>query len=256
MGLAPEPEGEAGREPTSQSPRAKRRPGRGAIFQPPPPRATPRREGIVWLAATGNSAVSPAAAPKGRPVPPRPAGPGRADGPKGRFLLWVDAVGGYLVCLDDRIILGRAGPDSPADVPLMGDLSRNHATLIRSGESYVLQAHHSSFVNGKPVTDQNRAPRRRRDPPGLDRGAGVPPAQPGQRHGPAGHRQPAPASPGRGRRAAHGRDLHRRRLGPGAYPGPALARIRSSSIARATPFGAGPRGALTLTAEPAPTAPP
>jgi hypothetical protein len=77
-----------------------------------------------------------------------------AAGPKGRFLLWVDAVGGYLVCLDDRIVLGRAGPDSPADVPLMGDLSRNHASLVRSGESYVLRAHHPSFVNGKPVADQ------------------------------------------------------------------------------------------------------
>ena len=63
-------------------------------------------------------------------------------------------MGGYLVCLDDRIILGRAGPDSPADVPLMGDLSRNHATLIRGGESYVLEAHHSSFVNGKQVSDR------------------------------------------------------------------------------------------------------
>jgi hypothetical protein len=72
----------------------------------------------------------------------------------GRFLLWVDSVGGYLVCLDDRIVLGRAGPDSPADVPLMGDLSRAHATLVRGGESYMLQARHPSFVNGKPVVDQ------------------------------------------------------------------------------------------------------
>jgi hypothetical protein len=36
----------------------------------------------------------------------------------------------------------------------MGDLSRTHATLVRSGESYVLQAHHSSFINGKAVRDQ------------------------------------------------------------------------------------------------------
>lgn len=63
-------------------------------------------------------------------------------------------MGGYLVCLDDRVVLGRAGADSPANVPLMGDLSRTHATLIRSGESYMLQAHHSSFINGKPVVDQ------------------------------------------------------------------------------------------------------
>jgi hypothetical protein len=64
-------------------------------------------------------------------------------------------VGGYLVCLDDRIVLGRAGPESPADVPLMGDISRNHATLVRSGEGYMLQAHQPSFLNGKPVADQS-----------------------------------------------------------------------------------------------------
>ena len=87
-------------------------------------------------------------------APPRPLARVETAGPKGRFLLWVDAVGGYLVCLDDRIVLGRAGPDSHADIPLMGDLSRNHATLLRNGEGYLLQAHHASFVNGKPVVDQ------------------------------------------------------------------------------------------------------
>ena len=87
-------------------------------------------------------------------TPARPLARVETAGPKGRFLLWVDAVGGYLVCLDDRIVLGRAGPDSHADVPLMGDLSRNHATLLRNGEGYLLQAHHASFVNGKPVVDQ------------------------------------------------------------------------------------------------------
>jgi hypothetical protein len=87
-------------------------------------------------------------------VPARPLVRAQADGPKGRFLLWVDGVGGYLVCMDDRIVLGRAGPDSHADVPLMGDLSRNHATLVRNGEGYLLQAHQASFVNGKPVAEQ------------------------------------------------------------------------------------------------------
>ncbi len=72
----------------------------------------------------------------------------------GRFLLWVDAVGGYLVCLSDRIVLGRAGADSLADVPLMGDLARQHATLVRVGDGYVLQSHHASYVNGKPVASE------------------------------------------------------------------------------------------------------
>ena len=108
--------------------------------------------GTARVAGSG-AAIRPVAAPSRR-RPARPLARVEAAGPKGRFLLWVDAVGGYLVCLDDRIVLGRAGPDSHADVPLMGDLSRNHATLVRNGEGYLLQAHHASFVNGKPVVDQ------------------------------------------------------------------------------------------------------
>jgi hypothetical protein len=115
---------------------------------PPPPGLSP----VGRDAARVTSPRSPAA-PR-TPVLPRPLARGDAIGPEGRFLLWVDAVGGYLVCLDDRIVLGRAGADSHADIPLMGDLSRNHATLLRNGEGYLLQAHHASFVNGKPVVDQ------------------------------------------------------------------------------------------------------
>ena len=127
-------------------------------------------EGIIWLSAGVNpqdgtrphgSVPVPAgtdsprpACPPHSPVPPRPLARVEAAGPQGRFLLWVDAVGGYLVCLDDHVVLGRAGSDSHADIPLMGDLSRNHATLLRNGEGYLLQAHHASFVNGKPVVDQ------------------------------------------------------------------------------------------------------
>jgi len=76
----------------------------------------------------------------------------KSPGPEGRFLLWLDAVGGYLVCLDDEVVLGRAGTDSTADVPLLGDLSRKHATVVRDGEGYVIRAIKPTFVNGKNVT--------------------------------------------------------------------------------------------------------
>jgi hypothetical protein len=66
-------------------------------------------------------------------------------------LLWVDAVGGYLVCMDGQVILGRAGADSHADVPLMGDLSRHHATLVRDGDGYVLRPRQTTFVNGQAI---------------------------------------------------------------------------------------------------------
>ena len=151
-------------------------PGANPEEEPSPP-AGPEAEGIFWLSGLtgrgmGPGATLPGAEPRTgartqagrgpvRPVVPQRAGtPARpiaraeAAAPKGRFLLWVDAVGGYLVCLDDRIVLGRAGPDSHADIPLMGDLSRSHATLVRNGEGYLLKAHQASFVNGKPVVDQ------------------------------------------------------------------------------------------------------
>ena len=97
---------------------------------------------ISWI----NPGPKPAPLPNSRPVA-RASEPG----PRGRFLLWVDAVGGYLVCLDDQIVLGRAGHDSNADVPLMGDLSRNHATIVRDGEGYILRAHRPTFVNNRGV---------------------------------------------------------------------------------------------------------
>jgi hypothetical protein len=131
------------------APPAAQWPNRGARVPQAAPAAEPEpapSDGIVWLNA------APRISPRPAPVPPaRPLARTSNPGPKGRFLLWVDAVGGYLVCLDDHIVLGRAGHDSNADVPLMGDLARNHATLVRDGDGYVLRAHQPTFVNGKAV---------------------------------------------------------------------------------------------------------
>ncbi|GAB4156054.1 MAG: hypothetical protein Tsb009_32930 [Planctomycetaceae bacterium] len=57
-----------------------------------------------------------------------------------RFLMWVDGVGGYLIYLSDQIVIG--GPDergSLTDVSLLANLSRQHATITRSGDGYVIQ---------------------------------------------------------------------------------------------------------------------
>ncbi|WP_206107725.1 FHA domain-containing protein [Paludisphaera rhizosphaerae] len=99
--------------------------------------------------------VFPALGPTARPDPgpARPLANPSASGPQGRFLLWADAVGGYLVCLNDRVVLGRAGADSPADVPLMGDLSREHAVLVRGSESYMIEPRRDTFVNGRRIAE-------------------------------------------------------------------------------------------------------
>ena len=86
-----------------------------------------------------------------RPNAHEPRSRPRQDGPEGRLLLWADAIGGFLVCLGDEVVLGRAGPDGNADVPLLGDLARRHAVISRDGEHYTLRAEQSTFLNGRAI---------------------------------------------------------------------------------------------------------
>ena len=68
-----------------------------------------------------------------------------------RFILWIDAVGGFLVCLGDEIVLGRPAEGAGVDVPILADLSRRHAVIRRDGESYLLEAIHPTKVDGRAV---------------------------------------------------------------------------------------------------------
>jgi tetratricopeptide (TPR) repeat protein len=72
--------------------------------------------------------------------------------PASRFLLWIDGVGGYLVCLGSRIALGQASADGHVEVPFVADVSRVHATLSRDAEGYVLEGSRSIQVNGQTMT--------------------------------------------------------------------------------------------------------
>jgi hypothetical protein len=69
-----------------------------------------------------------------------------------RFLLWIDGVGGYLVCLGARVTFGQAIHDGHVDIPLVADVSRLHASLTRDAEGYVLEAVRPIQVNGREVT--------------------------------------------------------------------------------------------------------
>ncbi|MBL8795287.1 MAG: FHA domain-containing protein [Planctomycetia bacterium] len=68
-----------------------------------------------------------------------------------RFLLWIDGVGGYLVCLGGRVTIGQATPEASVDVPFYADISRQHATLTRDGGSYLAEASRPMQVNGQPA---------------------------------------------------------------------------------------------------------
>src|SRR5262249_31778620 len=68
-----------------------------------------------------------------------------------RFLLWIDGVGGYLVCMGSRVTVGQATSDSFVDIPLFADVSRLHATVTRDNEGYLLEAVRPVQANSEPV---------------------------------------------------------------------------------------------------------
>jgi hypothetical protein len=85
-------------------------------------------------------------------APPAPSTPEPDEvPPPPRFVLWVDGVGGFLICLNSRVALGQATGDANVDVPLYADVSRLHAHLTRDEEGYVLEAGRAVQVNSQPT---------------------------------------------------------------------------------------------------------
>jgi hypothetical protein len=72
-----------------------------------------------------------------------------------RFYLWVDGVGAYQLFTGSRVTVG--GPTrehQPADLVLLANLSRKHATFVRSDEGYVLEAHGACKVADRAVEER------------------------------------------------------------------------------------------------------
>jgi tetratricopeptide (TPR) repeat protein len=70
-----------------------------------------------------------------------------------RVVAWIDAVGGFLICTGDEIVLGQPSADGGIDVPILGDLSRRHAVIRRDREAYVLSPLHRTSVDGQTITE-------------------------------------------------------------------------------------------------------
>src|SRR5438132_13962994 len=68
-----------------------------------------------------------------------------------QLLLWIDGVGGYLVCLKPRLSLGQAGAETAPDLAILAAVARHHATLQRDAEGYFLEAVRKTALNGQPA---------------------------------------------------------------------------------------------------------
>ena len=70
-----------------------------------------------------------------------------------RIVLWVDGVGGFLICLSNKVTLGQAVPGTTVDIPILADLSGKHATIHRDGENYLVEPHGTVFLHGDRILE-------------------------------------------------------------------------------------------------------
>lgn len=76
-----------------------------------------------------------------------------------QYLLWVDGAGVFLLCLDNQITIGGLRDDAHrADLCLMANLSRKHATLKRSDGGYQIQSHGNVTQNNQPLSTEKPVP--------------------------------------------------------------------------------------------------
>lgn len=77
-------------------------------------------------------------------------------------VLWIDGVGCFWLSQNARLTIGGPGVPSAkpndaretADLAILSDLQRRHATIVRTGEGYLLEAHGPARVAGREVLDR------------------------------------------------------------------------------------------------------
>jgi hypothetical protein len=87
-------------------------------------------------------------------VRPTPSSNSVSENPS-RYMLWIDGVGAYLLCLGERITFGGPHRDGTlADVALLANLSSRHATVVRTREGYLIEAHSRVRVANREVNER------------------------------------------------------------------------------------------------------
>lgn len=72
----------------------------------------------------------------------------------GDRMVWIDGVGGFLLTLADELTIGQPRSTSDergAQLTILADLSRRHATIRRESGAYVLTPGGTTSVDGKPI---------------------------------------------------------------------------------------------------------
>lgn len=71
-----------------------------------------------------------------------------------KYMLWIDGVGAWQLCAGQSFIVGAPSFEKQsADIALLANVSRHHATLRHAGEDWKLEAHQPTSVSGRTVSD-------------------------------------------------------------------------------------------------------
>ncbi len=76
-----------------------------------------------------------------------------------QMMLWIDGVGGYLICLADEIVLGQPNMTSHtmdedekvSKISLLADISSRHLRIRRESGGYLLLPHGPTKINGREI---------------------------------------------------------------------------------------------------------
>ncbi len=68
-----------------------------------------------------------------------------------RLLILVDGSGSYLLIRNAQATIGRAATDSPADIPIVSNLSERHAEIVRVDDDYFIFANREVNIDGRNI---------------------------------------------------------------------------------------------------------
>lgn len=72
------------------------------------------------------------------------------------YLLWIDGVGTWQVCAGNRCQIGAPSQEiAPADICVMAQISRRHATFERIEENWFIRPHAATVISGVPISDRS-----------------------------------------------------------------------------------------------------
>lgn len=73
-----------------------------------------------------------------------------------KYMLWIDGVGGWQLCCGPEFVIGAPSFEKrSADIALLANVSRRHATLKHTDSEWHLKACQETAVSGKLVTDSH-----------------------------------------------------------------------------------------------------